>query len=159
VKPEIHPKYYDAKVRCACGHEFVVGSTQKEIRLDICSKCHPFFTGKQKYVDTAGRVDKYFRKYGEDAQRKFKKKKKKLVMTEEEIARELETAGAEEAQDIEEAVEPEPAAEPAPAEMVAVAVETVAEAAPPAAAEAPAPEPEAAAPEPEAQDQQPTQEA
>ena len=163
MKPEIHPKYYDAKVRCAYGHEFVVGSTQKEIRLDICSKCHPFFTGKQKYVDTAGRVDKYFRKYGEDAQRKFKKKKKKLEMTEEEIARELETAGAEEA------VEPEPAAEPAPAETVAVTVETVAEAAPPAAAEAPAPEtpaaetpapePEAAAPEPEAQDQQPTQEA
>jgi len=76
MKPEIHPKYYQAAVKCACGNEFVVGSTRKEIKLDICSACHPFYTGKQKFVDTAGRVDKFFRKYGEEAQRKFKKKKK-----------------------------------------------------------------------------------
>jgi len=116
VKPEIHPKYYDAKVRCACGKEFVVGSTKPEIRLDICSSCHPFFTGKQKFVDTAGRVDKYFRKYGEEAQRKFKKKKKRVV-TEEELARELENeTGAEGLDALDDVLASEPAAaEPAKA--------------------------------------------
>jgi len=84
VKEKIHPKYYQAKVRCACGHEFIVGSTKEELRVDICSNCHPFFTGKQKFVDTAGRVDKYFRKYGDEAQSKFKKKLKKRKLTEEE---------------------------------------------------------------------------
>jgi large subunit ribosomal protein L31 len=141
VKPGIHPVYQEAKVRCACGNEFTVGSTQKEIRLDICSKCHPFFTGKQKFVDTAGRVDKYFRKYGEEAQRKYKKKKKKLNLTEEEIARELEMADNEETAEIEEApdgepVEAEPEAEAAaPSEQV---VESVPPAAPVATAEQPA---------------------
>jgi len=76
MKTDIHPKYYQAKVTCACGNEFTVGSTRPEIKLDICSGCHPFFTGKQKFVDTAGRVDKFFRKYGEEAQTKYKKKKK-----------------------------------------------------------------------------------
>ncbi len=65
MREKIHPKYYNAKVRCACGNEFEVGSTQKEIKVEICSKCHPFFTGKQKLVDTAGRVEKFYRKYGE----------------------------------------------------------------------------------------------
>ena len=64
MKEKIHPKYYKAKVRCACGNEFEVGSTRKEIKVEICSKCHPFFTGKQKLVDTAGRVEKFYRKYG-----------------------------------------------------------------------------------------------
>jgi len=64
MKEKIHPKYYMAKVRCACGNEFEVGSTRKEIKVEICSKCHPFFTGKQKLVDTAGRVEKFYRKYG-----------------------------------------------------------------------------------------------
>jgi large subunit ribosomal protein L31 len=67
MKEKIHPKYYNAKVRCACGNEFEIGSTQKEIRVEICSKCHPFFTGKQKLVDTAGRVEKFYRRYGETA--------------------------------------------------------------------------------------------
>ncbi len=64
MKDKIHPPYYKAKVRCACGEEFEVGSTKKEIRVEICSKCHPFFTGQQKLVDTAGRVEKFRRKYG-----------------------------------------------------------------------------------------------
>jgi len=64
MKEKIHPKYYMAKVRCACGNEFEVGSTRKEIKVEICSKCHPFFTGKQKLIDTAGRVEKFYRKYG-----------------------------------------------------------------------------------------------
>jgi large subunit ribosomal protein L31 len=66
MKEKIHPKYYNAKVRCACGNEFEIGSTQKEIKVEICSKCHPFFTGKQKLVDTAGRVEKFYRRYGGD---------------------------------------------------------------------------------------------
>jgi len=64
MKKDIHPKYYQAKVTCACGNSWIVGSTKKEINLDICSACHPFFTGKQKIVDTAGRVEKFRRKYG-----------------------------------------------------------------------------------------------
>jgi len=64
MKENIHPAYHNAKVRCACGNEFEVGSTQEEIRVEICSSCHPFFTGKQKLVDTAGRVEKFQRKYG-----------------------------------------------------------------------------------------------
>jgi len=64
MKKDIHPKYYQCKVTCACGNSWIVGSTRKEISLDICSACHPFFTGKQKLVDTAGRVEKFRRKYG-----------------------------------------------------------------------------------------------
>ncbi len=63
MKKGIHPKYYQTMVRCACGHEFPTGSTQKEIRVEICSKCHPFFTGKQKLVDTAGQVERFVKRY------------------------------------------------------------------------------------------------
>ncbi len=64
MKKDIHPKYGAAKVTCACGETFESGSTKKELRVEICSKCHPFFTGKQKFVDTSGRVDKFKKKYG-----------------------------------------------------------------------------------------------
>ena len=63
MKEKIHPKYYETKVTCACGNTFVTRSTVKELKLEICSACHPFFTGKQKLVDTAGRVERYRRKY------------------------------------------------------------------------------------------------
>ena len=63
MKTNIHPKFRQTTVRCACGSEFVTGSTQDNIRVEICSKCHPFFTGKQKLVDTAGRVERFRRKY------------------------------------------------------------------------------------------------
>ncbi|MEN9557957.1 MAG: hypothetical protein RL141_326 [Candidatus Parcubacteria bacterium] len=60
MKAEIHPTYYpDAKVTCACGNVFTVGSTLQEISVELCSKCHPFYTGKQKLVDTARRVEKF----------------------------------------------------------------------------------------------------
>lgn len=85
MKSDIHPKYYEATIRCACGEEFVVGSTKQEIRLDICSKCHPFFTGKQKFVDTAGRVDKFFRKYGDSTPKKRTKAKKLRKLQPEEL--------------------------------------------------------------------------
>ena len=60
MKQAIHPTYHtDAKVVCACGHTFATGSTMKEIRVEICSNCHPFYSGKQKLIDTAGRVDRF----------------------------------------------------------------------------------------------------
>jgi len=64
MKPGIHPTYYhDAVVRCACGNTFITGSTKKEIRVEICSKCHPFFTGQQKIVDTGGRVERFRKRF------------------------------------------------------------------------------------------------
>ncbi|HHY77693.1 MAG TPA: 50S ribosomal protein L31 [Clostridiales bacterium] len=63
MKEGIHPQYGEAVVRCACGETFTTGSVKKEIRVEICSKCHPFFTGKQKFVDTGGRVDRFKKKY------------------------------------------------------------------------------------------------
>ena len=67
MKEGIHLTYYhDAVVRCACGETFITGSTKNEIHVEICSKCHPFFTGKQKFVDTTGRVERFMKKYGLD---------------------------------------------------------------------------------------------
>ena len=63
MKEGIHPKYQKANVTCVCGNTFVTGSTKKELRVEICSKCHPFFTGKQKLVDTGGRVDRFNRRF------------------------------------------------------------------------------------------------
>lgn len=60
MKKDTHPEYFEkAKVVCACGHTFTVGSTMKEIRVEVCSACHPFYTGKQKMVDTARRIEKF----------------------------------------------------------------------------------------------------
>jgi large subunit ribosomal protein L31 len=65
MKAEIHPEYKSVKVICACGATWTTRSTKSpELRLEICSSCHPFFTGKQKLIDTAGRVERYTRKYG-----------------------------------------------------------------------------------------------
>ncbi len=64
MKKGIHPEYHECKVTCACGETFTTGSVKKEMRVDICSKCHPFFTGKQKLVDTGGRVDRFNKRYG-----------------------------------------------------------------------------------------------
>lgn len=63
MKNKIHPQYQEVKVTCACGNTFVTRSTKKELKVEICSKCHPFFSGKQKYLDTAGRIEKFQRKY------------------------------------------------------------------------------------------------
>lgn len=63
MKADIHPKYGECSVTCACGNKFTTRSTKKEIHLEICSQCHPFFTGKQKFVDTAGRVDKFRKRF------------------------------------------------------------------------------------------------
>jgi len=63
VKENIHPNYNVVKVTCACGNTFETGSTAKEHSVDVCSKCHPFFTGRQKFVDAGGRVDRFNKKY------------------------------------------------------------------------------------------------
>ena len=68
MKTEIHPQYHQVQVHCACGETFTTGSTKKELRVEICSKCHPFFTGKQKLVDSAGRIDRFQKKYAKKAQ-------------------------------------------------------------------------------------------
>jgi len=76
VRTEIHPQYYtDAKVSCSCGNIFTVGSTQKEIKVEICSACHPFFTGNEKVIDAAGRVERF--KARKAAATKTPSKKKK----------------------------------------------------------------------------------
>ncbi len=77
MKKGIHPKYYDnAIVRCACGNQFVTGSTLKEIKVEVCSKCHPFFTGQQKFVDTAGKVESFMKKYEKYYEDKKKEEEK-----------------------------------------------------------------------------------
>jgi large subunit ribosomal protein L31 len=63
MKEGIHPSYVQAKVTCSCGHTFETMATQAEVRTDICSVCHPFYTGKQRLVDTAGRVERFKRRY------------------------------------------------------------------------------------------------
>jgi len=70
MKDGIHPKYYQCKVTCSCGNTFVTGSTLPELHIDICSACHPFYTGTMKYVDTAGRVEKFQKKYNWGATQK-----------------------------------------------------------------------------------------
>ncbi len=84
MKKGIHPEYHnDTKVTCACGEVFVTGSTLKEIRVELCNKCHPFYTGKQKFVDTARRVEKFQERADKKAAaataRKGKKVKKAAV--------------------------------------------------------------------------------
>ncbi len=64
MKKGIHPEYKTATVKCACGNTFETRSTAGDMKVDICSKCHPFFTGKQKLVDTGGRVDRFNKRFG-----------------------------------------------------------------------------------------------
>jgi large subunit ribosomal protein L31 len=63
MKKNVHPEYHFATVTCACGHSWQVGSTRQDLRVEMCSACHPFFTGKKKIVDTAGRIEKFKRRY------------------------------------------------------------------------------------------------
>ena len=71
MKTDIHPEYVTANVRCSCGNTFTTRSTKTDLHVELCNECHPFFTGKQKTVDTAGRIDRFERRYGG---RKGKKK-------------------------------------------------------------------------------------
>ena len=63
MKKDIHPKYADTNIQCACGNIIETGSTKEDIKVEICSSCHPFYTGKQKLIDTAGRIERFRRKY------------------------------------------------------------------------------------------------
>jgi len=79
MKAKIHPEYHDSTITCSCGNVIQTRSTKPEIKVEICSNCHPFFTGKQKFVDTAGRVEKFQRRYGwtqDRAQQQAQKGKK-----------------------------------------------------------------------------------
>jgi large subunit ribosomal protein L31 len=77
MKKEIHPKYHRTKAACACGATYEIGSTNENIRVDICSNCHPLFTGKQKLMDTEGRVERFKKKYSKVAAPAAKKPKKR----------------------------------------------------------------------------------
>ncbi|MEO8033876.1 MAG: 50S ribosomal protein L31 [Acidobacteriota bacterium] len=70
MKPEVHPQYHQAPVHCACGEQWTTGSTKKELRVEICAKCHPFFTGKQKLMDTAGRIDRFKQRFAKTTEKK-----------------------------------------------------------------------------------------
>lgn len=90
MKKDIHPEYRMTTVRCHCGHEFEAGSTKENISIEICSQCHPFYTGKQKLVDSAGRIERFRRKYGnyleknkEEAKEEVKEEAKKEEKQEE----------------------------------------------------------------------------
>ena len=75
MKTDIHPKYIECRVHCSCGNEFTTRSTVPELRVELCSECHPFYTGKQKLVDTGGRVERFERRYAKSS----KASKKKLL--------------------------------------------------------------------------------
>ena len=77
MKKKIHPQYYPkSKITCACGHSFTTGSTQENIKVDICSKCHPFFTGSQQLIDTRGRVERFKTRQSKASPKKTIKKTK-----------------------------------------------------------------------------------
>ncbi|MSU74930.1 MAG: 50S ribosomal protein L31 [Candidatus Magasanikbacteria bacterium] len=101
MKTKIHPEYHtDCQVTCACGNKFVTGSTLKELRVELCNQCHPFYTGKQKFVDTARRVEKFEEKMGKvsavAASRKGKKVKKAVATAKKEAKKkEAKTAATE----------------------------------------------------------------
>ena len=73
MKPSIHPKYHEVTVRCACGNSWKTRSTKPELHLEICSNCHPFFTGRQKLIDTEGRVERFTKKFGAQTSESRKK--------------------------------------------------------------------------------------
>ncbi len=87
MKSEIHPTWYpEARVHCACGHTFTTGSTTKEISVEICSACHPLFTGQQKLIDTAGRVDKFQQRVLQAEKKKAEAEERKRKKAEKAVA-------------------------------------------------------------------------
>jgi large subunit ribosomal protein L31 len=74
MKADIHPKYVTATVHCSCGNEFTTRATKEEIRVELCSECHPFYTGRQKLVDSGGRVDRFQRRLQKTEEKKSTKK-------------------------------------------------------------------------------------
>ena len=82
MKEKIHPNYVETKVTCGCGNSFQTRSTQKELKVDICNMCHPFYTGKLKYVDTAGRIEKFQKKFAGTGYASLKRGKKQAAKEE-----------------------------------------------------------------------------
>ena len=98
MKPGIHPEYVECTVRCSCGNTFVTRATKSEMRLDLCNKCHPFFTGQQKFVDTGGRVQRFADKYGSASAAVMEQEQaKKAARAEAKAAAEAEKKAAREA--------------------------------------------------------------
>lgn len=86
MKPGIHPKYYDdCRVSCACGNTFTTGATVPEIKVEICSACHPYYTGQAKYVDSEGRIERFERKRKKAAASKLKLQSRKKAKTKKKI--------------------------------------------------------------------------
>jgi len=77
MKDGIHPQYFETAVKCGCGNAFTTRSTRKELKVDICNQCHPFFTGKLKYIDTAGRIEKFQSKFAAGSYASLQQSKKK----------------------------------------------------------------------------------
>lgn len=78
MKADIHPEYAETVIQCTCGNMIQTRSTRPDMHIGICSACHPFFTGEQRFVDTAGRVDKFSKRYGDSSKKKERRKKPKL---------------------------------------------------------------------------------
>ncbi len=110
MKPDIHPKYYpNARVVCACGHTWTTGATQPEIRVDVCSNCHPYYTGEQRIVDTAGRVDRFRMRLAQKREKKVEKpRKEKFRIVGQEVSAEVSKPAPAK---VEPEVQPMPAAE------------------------------------------------
>ena len=94
MKPNIHPEYNEITVHCACGNTFQTRSTSKELHLDICSNCHPFFTGRQKLIDTEGRVERFNKKFGVQTSEQRKTAEKAAKATRAAAAKKTKTAKA-----------------------------------------------------------------
>ena len=94
MRTDIHPKYFDTVIKCACGHELKTRSTLKDQHVEICSNCHPFYTGKQKLVDSAGRIEKFTRKYKNIQAKKSNTPEKSETAKPAEPAAETETAAS-----------------------------------------------------------------
>ncbi len=84
MKDKIHPKYVETKVRCGCGNAFETRSTQAELKVDICNACHPFYTGKLKFIDTAGRIEKFKKKFASAGYASLQRGKKAVAAASEE---------------------------------------------------------------------------
>ena len=82
MKKDIHPEYFETDVKCGCGNSFKTRSTRKELKVDICSVCHPFYTGKQKFIDTEGRIQKFKNKFAGAGYASLKRGKKKAATKE-----------------------------------------------------------------------------
>ncbi|MFN8104081.1 MAG: 50S ribosomal protein L31 [Acidimicrobiia bacterium] len=134
MKTDIHPDYVDCTVTCSCGNTFTTRATVAEMRVELCSECHPFFTGKQKLVDTGGRVERFNKRYStvdSPLERKAKKQAERKARAEAEAAEAAERKARREAEVVAVASEPEPEPDAPAAEAADVTAASGAEASEP----------------------------